>query len=310
MVQKQSRVLRELLAKNKPLIVPGAPHALAAKIFQAAGFEAVYMSGYFTSATHFGLPDASFIGLGEMCESARRIAGSVSIPLICDGDTGYGNAVNVVHTVKEFIKTGAAAIHLEDQILPKRCGHVAGRQLISMEEAVGKIRAAADTRDEYDPDFLLIARTDARGAHNGSIEEAVKRGNAYKQAGADIVFVEGPTCKEEVALFCKEIDGPILYNFAGNSPRFSAEELEELGVAIAILPGGGSRVMNRALHEFATQLKVQGPAYEGEWLDKYGKDPMVNIHDFIGFPLVRQLEDRYLSQEETKKYEDSIGFQP
>ena len=148
--------------------------------------------------------------MSEMHLNARYIANAVTAPVIADADNGYGNAINVIRTVREYIQTGVAGIHIEDQAIPKRCGHVAGRQVIPLAEAVGKYRAAARVRDETDPDFVLIARTDARGAHGGTLEDAIRRANAYLEAGADMAFVEGPTSLDEVRRICREVEGPDL----------------------------------------------------------------------------------------------------
>src|SRR5262249_43337482 len=159
----------------------------------------------------------------DVCSSdlnARYIANAVPVPVIADADNGYGNAINVMRTVREYIGTGVAGIHIEDQVIPKRCGHVAGRRVIPLEEAVGKYRAADAVRRELDPDFVLIARTDARGASGGSLDEAIRRANAYLAAGADLAFVEGPTSVEEVRRVCREVKGPVFYNQTGVSPRF------------------------------------------------------------------------------------------
>src|SRR6266478_2169628 len=179
--------LRQLLKSGKPLFVPGCYNALSARILADVGFPAVYMTGYGTSLSLLGMPDA---GLATMTE---------------------------MRTVREYIGTGVAGIHIEDQVIPKRCGHVAGRRVIPIDEAVGKYRAADAVRRELDPDFVLIARTDARGA---SLDEAIRRANAYLAAGADLAFVEGPTSVDEVRRVCREVKGPVFYNQTGVSPRF------------------------------------------------------------------------------------------
>jgi 2-methylisocitrate lyase-like PEP mutase family enzyme len=176
---KPSKKLRELLAKKELLIAPAAYDALSAKIIEAAGFQLMAVTGYGVSATLIGKPDVGLTTLTEVVNVARYIVGAVTIPVFCDADTGYGNAINTMRTTEEFIKSGVAGIHIEDQVAPKRCGHVAGKQLISIDEAAGKYRAADHVRQEMDPDFVLIARTDARGAVGGSIEEVIRRGNAY-----------------------------------------------------------------------------------------------------------------------------------
>ena len=213
--------LRQLINAKETLIVPGCYNAMTAKIIEQVGFPAVYMTGYGTSLALLGMPDAGLATMSEMHLNARYIANAVKIPLIADCDNGYGNAINVIRAVREYIQTGTAGIHIEDQIIPKRCGHVAGRQVIPMAEACGKFRAAKDIRDELDPDFVIIARTDARGAVGGNIDVAIERANAYLEAGADVAFVEGPTTREEIAKVCEQVEGPVLYNQTGVSPRLN-----------------------------------------------------------------------------------------
>ena len=201
--------LRRLLAAGRTVFVPGCFNAVSARVIEMTGFEAVYMTGYGTSVAQLGMPDVGFATMTEMHTNARWIANAVSIPVIADADNGYGNAVNVTRTVREYIQTGVAAIHLEDQSLPKRCGHVAGRQVISRAEAAGKIRAADAVRRQIDPDFVLIARSDARGAVGGSLDDAIDRVNAYLDAGADLGFVEGPTSVAEVERNLRMMDSVI-----------------------------------------------------------------------------------------------------
>ena len=180
--------LRELL-KNPPLIVPGAHDGLSAKLVEQAGFDAVYMGGYATTGSLLGEPDMSLLTGTDMIENARRMATAVSIPLIADADTGYGNAINVIRTVHQYEAAGVSGIHLEDQTAPKRCGHMAGKNVIDVGEAVGKIKAAVAAKS--DPDFVIIARTDALAIHG--IDDAIDRGRRYADAGADVVWVEAPT---------------------------------------------------------------------------------------------------------------------
>src|SRR5207253_4641772 len=196
---------------------------------------------YGTSLALLGMPDAGLATMTEMHLNARYIANAVPVPVIADADNGYGNAINVMRTIREYIGTGVAGIHIEDQAIPKRCGHVAGRRVISLDEAVGKYRAADRARRELDPDFVLIARTDARGVHGGSLDEAIKRANAYLDAGADLAFVEGPTSVDEVKRICREVKGPVFYNQTGVSPRFTLAEMRDLGIAVTIGPGAALR---------------------------------------------------------------------
>jgi 2-methylisocitrate lyase-like PEP mutase family enzyme len=301
--------LRQLLT-SPPLVVPGCYDAMSAKVLEQAGFPAVYMTGYGTSLALLGLPDAGLATMSEMHLNARYIANAVGVPVIADADNGYGNAVNVMRTVREYIQTGVAGIHIEDQAIPKRCGHVAGRRVIPVEEAVGKYRAAAAVRADLDPDFVVVARTDARGAHGGSLDEAIRRANAYLEAGADLAFVEGPTSLEEIARVCREVRGPIFYNQTGVSPRLTPAQMKELGIAITILPGAMLRVALQALWDFAAALRDEGPAAEARFAERFRNHPVGDLHTFAGFDQIRAWEAAYLPAEELEKYEGSVGHQP
>ena len=302
--------LRELIARGPTLYVPGCYNAVSARVLEAAGFEAIYMTGYGTSLALTGLPDVGLATLTEMAANARYIASAVRVPLIADADTGFGNAINVIRTVREYIGAGVAGLHLEDQVNPKRCGHVAGRMVIAMEEAVGKVRAAVDARAELDPDFVLIARTDARGASGGSLEEAIARANAYLAAGADLAFIEGPTSVEEVRRICAEVKGPVFYNMTGVSPRFTLEEMRALGIAVCISPNAMLRSALAAMHDLAQQMRREGPAAETRFMEGFRRHPLGDLHTFAGFDQVREWEREYLGEEAMKKYADSVGFVP
>lgn len=302
--------LRALLKEPAPLILPGCFNAMSARILEHAGFPALYMSGYGTSLNLLGLPDAGLITLTEMALNAKLIASAVRAPLIADADTGFGNAINVVRTVEEYIRAGVAGMHLEDQVAPKRCGHVAGREVIARDEAVLKIRAACQTRDALDPDFVIIARTDARGAHGGSMEEAITRANAFLEAGADLAFVEGPKDKAEVAHICQAVKGPVFYNMTGISPRFTAEEMAAIGIRACILPGAAMRATIMAIHDFATTLKTEGPMAEAAYDARFKQHPMGNLHGFAGFDRIREMEAEFLPAEASEKYQGGLGYAP
>jgi 2-methylisocitrate lyase-like PEP mutase family enzyme len=309
-MKRQSTRLRELLGAGPTLFVPGCYNAMSARVIENAGFPAVYMSGYGTSLSLTGLPDAGLVTMSEVITNARYIASAVKVPVIADADNGYGNALNVIRTVSEFIGAGIAGIHLEDQVSPKRCGHVAGRLVVPLEEAVGKMRAADDTRKELDPDFVLVARTDARGASGGSLDEAIRRANALLAAGADLAFVEGPTSVDEVRRVCAEVKGPVFYNMTGVSPRFSLEEMKALGIALTIAPGALLRVSLAAMHDLATQMKQEGPVAEARFIEQFAKHSMGDLHTFAGFDRIRALEQAYLGEEAMQKYADSVGHMP
>jgi 2-methylisocitrate lyase-like PEP mutase family enzyme len=307
---KATTALRTLLGKGTTLFVPGCYNALSARILEHVGFPAVYMTGYGTSLSLLGMPDAGLATMTEMHLNARYIANAVKVPVIADSDNGYGNAINVIRTVREYVQTGVAGIHLEDQVIPKRCGHVAGRRVIPIEEAVGKYRAADRARRDVDPDFVLIARTDARGAHGGSLDEAIRRGHAYLEAGADLVFVEGPTSVDEVTRVCRELPGKVFYNMTGVSPRFTLPQMNELGIAVAITPGSTFRVTMQAVYDYAVALRDQGPMAEHDFNERFKKHPLGNVHGFAGFDEIQKWEAEFLPPEELEKYEDSVGYRP
>ncbi|GGC26788.1 carboxyvinyl-carboxyphosphonate phosphorylmutase [Siccirubricoccus deserti] len=302
--------LRGLLAERRPLVVPGCYNALTARILEHAGHEAIYMTGYGTSLSLLGLPDAGLITLTEMALNARLIAGAVRAPVIADADTGFGNAINLVRTIEEYIRAGVAGLHIEDQVAPKRCGHVAGREVIDREEAVGKIRAAHATRQALDPEFVLVARTDARGAHGGSLDEAITRANLFLEAGADLAFVEGPASKAEIAEVCRRVHGPVFYNQTGISPRLSEAEMAELGIAVTILPGAVLRQTIMAVHDLAVALKQQGALAEAEVDARTKTHPLGNLHLFAGFDRIRALEEGFLPTESQQKYAGTLGHLP
>lgn len=215
-------------------VAPGAYDAWSAKVVEQAGFEAVYMTGYGVSASVLGRPDIGLITLNEMTVMAQNMTSVLNVPLICDADTGYGTALNAMRIAEAYEKAGVAAIQLEDQVFPKRCGHMEGKQVVPAEEMAAKIRAVADNRS--DPDFQIIARTDARAVIG--FEEAVRRCRIYREAGADIIFFEAPTSEEEMAQAVKEIDAPMLANMVnhGKTPFLLPDRLREIGYSLAIYP--------------------------------------------------------------------------
>ncbi|MCR4442523.1 MAG: oxaloacetate decarboxylase [Peptococcaceae bacterium] len=286
-MEKTTTKLRKLLARDKILVAPGTHDVLTAKIIEKEGFEAVYMTGYGTSASVLGQPDVGLLTMTEMVQRASNIAEAITVPLIADGDTGYGNAVNVARTVREYEKAGVACIQLEDQVAPKKCGHMMGRQIISAEEMVGKIKAACDAR--RDPDFMIMARTDART--NYGIEEALERGKLYEEAGADILFIESPESIEEMKMITKSFKVPVLANMLehGRTPLLSAKELEEIGYDLVIFCVASTYVAAKAVTDLMRTLKKEGTTKN--YLDK-----MITFEDFnklIGLPEIRKMEQKY-----------------
>ncbi len=258
--------------------MPGAYDGVSAKLVERAGFPVAYMTGYGVSASRLGLPDMGFAGLGDMADQARNMAGAVSIPLIADADTGYGNALNVRRTVALYESAGVAGLHLEDQQMPKRCGHLAGKIVVSAEEFAAKIRAAVEART--DPDFVIIARTDAI-AVNG-LDDALRRAEAAVKAGADMLFVEAPTTEEQIERVARAFDTPLLFNYApgGRSPLPPFARLRELGYAVILLPVDTLFVAARAIQSFLRELKEGDAALP--LADRY--IPFQEFNELIGVP--------------------------
>lgn len=252
---KQTTALRKLISRGSYIVVPGAYDVLSSKILEAAGFDALYLTGYGASASLLGAPDVGLLSMTEMLNHAFRMTNCISIPLICDIDNGYGNALNVIRAVRSFEKAGVAAIQLEDQVLPKRCGHMNGKQVIPCKEMVNKIKAAVDTR--IDQDLVIIARTDARAVYG--LENALERAQAYVDAGADVIFVEAPHSKEEMIIIRDRIKVPLLANMIeeGKTPLLSAEELSEIGYEIVIYPLSTLYTSSFAIKKLAAYLKEQ-----------------------------------------------------
>lgn len=280
-------ILKERLQKSEILVAPGTPDALVAKIIEKNGFEAVYISGAGVSYTTLGLPDMGFITATEMIQKAAYIAEAVNIPVISDADTGYGNSINVIRTVKEFERAGVSAIQLEDQVMPKRCGHMAGKEIVSKEEMVGKIKAAVDTR--IDSNFLIMARTDAIAI--SGIEEAIERGLAYQEAGADILFIEAPKNDEEMKKITTSFRVPVIANMVegGKTPLMSAKELQEIGYDLVIFPNAATRVIAKAVSDLMQEIKAKGTTRE-------------YISEMFLFDKLNSLLDRQMVQEWEDKY--------
>lgn len=284
---KKTTMLRKLLASKEILVAPGAHDVMTAKIIEQAGFNAVYMTGYGASATILGRPDVGLLTLTEMATQARNIANAVNIPVIADADTGYGNVVNVMRTVREYEKAGVACIQLEDQVAPKRCGHMLGRDVIPMEEMVAKIGAAVEARQ--DPDLMIMARTDART--NYGIEEAIRRGKAYEEAGADILFIESPENEEEMRLVGSSFNVPVLANMIekGRTPLKTAKELEEMGFGLVIWPLSSLYVTAKAVRDLMVALKEEGTA--ANMMDKM--IPFTEFNELIGLPEIDDIQNRF-----------------
>ena len=287
----RAKQLRELLAGDRIVMAPGAYDAWSARLIQDAGFPAVYVTGYGVSASTLGMPDIGLISFQEMVTAVRNICAAVSVPVIADADNGYGSALNVVRTVREYEAAGAAAIQLEDQVMPKRCGHMEGKQLIPMEDMVAKIRAAVYAR--RDSDTVIIARTDAV-AVNG-FDDAVERAAAYREAGADVIFVEALQTRQQIASAARLVGAPLMANMVehGKTPLDTAENLYQMGFRIAIYPVLPLYTASRAVAEaLATLRRTEDlTACMGGELDFPTFNRMIGLQDY------RELEQRFLRGE-------------
>ncbi len=252
----RNKRLRQLVSGEDILMAPGAHDALTARIAEMCGFDAVYMTGAGTVNTQLGMPDHSIITLTEMVQSAARLAKATSLPIVSDADTGYGGVLNVMRTVNEFETAGVSGIHLEDQVMPKRCGHLQGKEVIPVEEMQAKIQAACHART--DPDFVIIARVDARAPLG--FDEAVKRGKAYVDAGADMIFPEALESEAEFRSYAKEIPAPLLANMTefGKTPYFNAGQFREMGYRMVIFPASAMRVALKAIYELFSEIRQTG----------------------------------------------------
>ena len=297
MAKRPTTVLRELLAAPGVVVAPGAADALVARLILAEGFKAIYMTGGGTSSTRLGAPDVGLLTMPEMVDNAGRIVDATGLPVIADADTGYGNVLNVRRTVRAYERAGVAAIHLEDQELPKRCGHLAGKTLVSSDEMVNKIKAACDVRT--DADFLIIARTDALSVEG--IDAALERGRAYEAAGADMIFVESPLTMDHLRAIPKAFRVPTLFNMAssGKTPFLHTDELTELGFKLAIYPNFAILTAIRAVRGYLRDLREKGTvahlvkdlASFTEWFD------------IVGMSEVKAFEERYgLPEEKRARY--------
>ena len=281
------QALRRLIGQNGYTMVPGAYDTLTARLVEAAGFAAVYLTGGGYSRAS-GYPDLGLLSLTENAMFIGRTVEAVGIPVIADADTGYGNAINVIRTVREYEKTGVAGFHIEDQVSPKKCGHYEGKEVIGRAEMIGKIKAAVDTR--RDGDMVIIARSDARAIEG--LAAAIDRVNAYLEAGADVGFVEAPQTVEELRIVGREVRGPALVNVfeGGKTPMIGAQELEAMGFRLGIYPSQTHRAAIRAAQRVLAAMKRDGDtrAIETELATFQEREDAVGTADW------RALEDKYM----------------
>jgi 2,3-dimethylmalate lyase len=280
--------LRALLDSGQTIVAPGAFDPLAARLVEEAGFPAVYMTGFGTSAALLGRPDVGLLTMTEMVDNAGRIAACVDIPVIADADTGYGNPLNVIRAVGAYEAAGVAGIHIEDQVAPKKCGHMEGKLVIPAREMAEKVRAAAEARTQ--PEFVIIARTDARAVEG--LERALERARMYREAGADALFIEAVVTEEEAEEAIRAFPGvPLLFNWAegGKTPPISLERLTELGYRIIIFPISTLLAATAAIRRILREIAQAGtPAAALPDLPTFAE-----FVDFIGMPQVREAEQRY-----------------
>ena len=288
-MEKEERPsLRERLEdENKIIVLPGVFDALSARIAEQVGFDAMFQTGYGSSAVLLGMPDFGFLNAGETVDNAKRIIKAVSVPVLVDADTGYGNPLNAWRLVRDLESLGAAGIFLEDQIWPKRCGHMMGKEVVGKDEYIPKLKAAIEARKSKD--FIIVARTDARAPMG--LDEAIERGRAYKKAGADVVFVEAPRSIEELKRIANEIDAPLVANMIedGVTPNLPAQELLRIGYRIAVFPLSALYSATFAMREVLTELKKTGATKET-------KKMMVTFSDFNQFVDLQRymdIEKRY-----------------
>ena len=283
--------LAEMVRGREPILAPGAYDALTARMIEQAGFPAVYMTGFGTSASLLGRPDVGLLTMSQMVDNARRIAQAVEVPIIADADTGYGNPLNVIRTVQEYELAGVSAIHIEDQVTPKKCGHMDDKQVIPAEEMTEKIHAATEARRSGD--FLIIARTDARAVEG--LDSALRRARAYREAGADVLFVEAPQNEREIAQVARAFpDVPLLFNWAegGKTPPISLERLKELGYRIVIFPIGALLVATNAIRKLLAEIKEYGTPLR-LFPDRTS---FQEFNEMIGLSEIQQLEKRFATK--------------
>lgn len=311
---KSTTVLRKKLNnwKQKPIVAPGVHDPYCARIAEKLGFDTLYMGGAATSMSRLGMADFGLTTATEVIGNAKYITSITDLPLIADSDNGYGNALNTMRTVKDYIRAGVAGIHIEDQVIPKRCGHLKGKMVVSVDEMVGKIRAAKKVISDEDPDFVLIARTDARGAVGGGLDDAVERLKECKRAGADLVFADGLTSKEELATICRETRAPTVFHPTAISPRLGVDECHDMGVALMIYPFASMHAMSVAVWDFLADLKKEDTRAQVKFEQRFKSHPLSDLRklfDLGGLEQFQAYERQFIPAEEVEaKYGQTIGL--
>jgi 2-methylisocitrate lyase-like PEP mutase family enzyme len=276
--------LKELLDAPGVLVMPGCYDAFSARLVERAGFKLTFMGGFAVSATRIGMPDTGLISYAEMLDQGRNICSAVSIPVIGDGDTGYGNALNVQRTVQGYAKAGLACVMIEDQVAPKRCGHTRGKRIVGRDEAYSRVQAAVDARND-DADILVMARTDANATDG--MEEAILRAKGFAEIGADITFLEAPRSEAEMRAYCEQVPGPKMANLVeqGYTPLLSPDQLEAVGYKIALYPITTLLAAQRAMEQ---ALAALGKGNRPERLAEFAE-----LRDLVGFPEYYAAEQKY-----------------
>jgi 2-methylisocitrate lyase-like PEP mutase family enzyme len=287
MSESKRRAFAERLARRELISAPGVFDGVSARIADRMGFDALYMTGYGVVASHLGLPDAGIATYSDMVSRVERLAGLTSTPLIADGDTGYGGLLNVQHTVRGYERAGAVAIQLEDQEFPKKCGHMPGRRVVPVEDMVARIRVACDARS--DRHFKIVARTDARTTLG--LDEALRRGEAYVKAGADLLFIESPESVAEMERIGRAFDVPLVANMVegGRTPILAADELQRVGYRLAIFPALGFLAAGAAMQDAYSGLRTRGSS-KGLDVPLY---PFQEFSRLMGFDAVSEFDDKY-----------------
>jgi 2-methylisocitrate lyase-like PEP mutase family enzyme len=309
-----ARRLRDRLTTGQVLVMPGGFSPLHARMAEELGFEAFFMSGSQVAAYEFGLPDVGMVSMRDMADAARRLVTGTNLPIFADADTGYGNALNVYHTVRDYIRAGVAGLHVEDQEAPKKSGTGAGRRCIPVDEAVGKYRAAVAARNELNRDVVICARTDSVGAEGGSFEDAIERAVAYvNEAGVDLVWVNTIQSIDQMAEACRRIPGPVLPAYGGPPPGPSIEELQQMGAAVALFPAATTSVGLQATWEFLHDFRERGVAAQEEWRQRARQSPRGVVTRDAGLhpngERIRELEQTFLPGELRRDYEHTFGHQ-
>jgi 2-methylisocitrate lyase-like PEP mutase family enzyme len=279
--------LKNLLDAPGVLVMPGCYDAFSARLVERAGFKLTFMGGFAVSAARIGMPDTGLISYAEMLDQGRNICSAVSIPVIGDGDTGYGNALNVQRTVQGYAKAGLACVMIEDQVAPKRCGHTRGKQIVGRDEAYSRVQAAVDAREEG-TDILVMARTDANATDG--LEEAIARAKGFAEIGADITFLEAPRSEEEMRAYCEQVPGPKMANLVeqGDTPLLPPEQLEAVGYKLALYPISILLAAQRAMEQALVALR------DGKRPERLAD--FAELRELVGFPEYYAAEQKYAAE--------------